>query len=303
MNPYVLGPPIEEEQGKGHVIEFNGKRKRDYFWSVYIMLTLYFSGTGNSKYIAKYFSKIMGCQHYSIEENVDFINLIRTNDKIAFCYPIYGSCVPLIMREFIMKYKSYLNGKKIIIFCTQLLFSGDGARVFTDLLKGISYTVIYAEHFNMPNNICNFFLFPIASKEKIEKYIINVQHKVDKTCDNIKNGIIKKRGFNIFSKYLGLFCQRFYFHSFEEKAKKDVKITVDCILCAKCIRICPMKNLKLINNRIEQNGNCMLCYRCVNMCPKKAITVFIHSKVKKQYKGIDGCFNYIEEYLSKRKGD
>lgn len=253
------------------------------------MLTLYFSGTGNTKYIAKYFLNMMECQHYSIEESVDFINLICTNDTITFCYPIYGSCVPLIMREFVTKYKSYLNGKKIIIFCTQLLFSGDGARVFTDLLKGISYTVIYAEHFNMPNNICNFFLVPIASEDKANKYIINAEHKINIVCENIKKGIIKKRGFNIFSKYLGLFCQRLYFHSFEKKAKKDVKITADCIVCAKCIEICPMKNLKLLDNRIEQNGNCTLCYRCVNMCPRKAITVFIHSKVKKQYKGIPDC--------------
>ncbi|WHH60034.1 EFR1 family ferrodoxin [Petroclostridium sp. X23] len=159
-------------------------------------------------------------------------------------------------------------------------------RVFTDLLKGISYTVIYAEHFNMPNNICNFFLFPVASKEKTKKYVISAEHKINKICENIKNGIIKKRGFNIFSKYLGLFCQRFYFHSFEKKAKRDVKITADCIDCAKCTKICPMKNLKIINNKIEQNGNCTLCYRCVNMCPQKAITVFIHSKVKQQYKGI-----------------
>ena len=34
------------------------------------MLTLYFSGTGNTRYIAKNFSKLMECQHHSIEEMV-----------------------------------------------------------------------------------------------------------------------------------------------------------------------------------------------------------------------------------------
>lgn len=251
---------------------------------VRIMLTLYFSGTGNSKYIAEYFSKKMECQHYSIEENIDFANLICNNDTIVFCYPVYGSCVPMIMREFVTKYKSYIDGKKIIIFCTQLIFSGDGARIFTELLKGISYNVIYADHFNMPNNICNFFLFPMASEKKANKYFTNAERKIDKVCENIKNGIVKKRGFNIFSKYLGLLCQRLYFSRFEKKAKKDVKITADCIVCAKCVAICPMNNLKLINNMIQQNGNCTLCYRCVNMCPQKAITVLVHSKIKRQYR-------------------
>ena len=37
--------------------------------------------------------------------------------------------------------------------------------------------------------------------------------------------------------------------------------------------------------KIEQNKQCTLCYRCVNACPKQAITVFIHSKVTRQYNG------------------
>lgn len=251
------------------------------------MLTLYFSGTGNSKFIAEKFSKIMDSQCHSIEENVDFQNLICTNDTIAICYPIYGSCVPFIMREFVEMHKKHLNGKKIIILCTQLLFSGDGSRVFTDQLKDINYTVTYAEHFNMPNNICNFFLFPIANREKTKRYFINAEKKLNKTCENIKNGIVVKRGFNILSKLLGLLTQRIYFISYEDKAKRNVKINADCTVCTKCVKVCPMKNLKLVDNKIEQNGKCTLCYRCVNICPQKAITVLIHSKVRKQYRGVE----------------
>lgn len=82
-------------------------------------------------------------------------------------------------------------GKKIIIFCTQLLFSGDGARVFTDLLKSISYTVIYAKHFNMPNNICNFFLAPNLLQDLWElgsslKDIVNLIQKHTQISEKIK---------------------------------------------------------------------------------------------------------------------
>ena len=258
------------------------------------MITFYFSGTGNSKYIARYFSEAMECRCYSIEEGVDFINLMSAHDAIAFCYPIYGSCVPLIMREFVARYRTYLNGKKLIILCTQLVFSGDGARAFTDLLKGINYRVIYAEHFNMPNNICNFALFPLANKQKLKKYVANAECKIDKACENIKNEIIRKRGFNIFSKCLGLFSQRFYFSIVERKAQNDVRINSDCIVCSKCVRICPTKNLKLINNKIEQKGHCTLCYRCVNMCPQKAISVLFHGKVTKQYEGVNSVMTSSE---------
>lgn len=247
------------------------------------MVTIYFSGTGNSEHIGKHFSKKMGCECYSIEEDVDFKTLFFKNDTISFCYPVYGSNVPYIMRKFVEKYKSNLHGKKIIIFCTQLMFSGDGARVFTDFLEGIDFTVIYAEHFNMPNNICNLFFLPVASERRVEKRFNKAKKKMDKSCENIKRGIIRKRGFNVFSKYLGFLSQRFYFQASEKRAMEDVRINVDCILCGECIKICPMGNLTRVEDGIKQNKNCTLCYRCVNICPRKAITVFVHSRVKKQY--------------------
>ena len=250
------------------------------------MLTLYFSGTGNSQYIARRFSELMQSECHSIEENLDFESLISNESTIAVCYPIYGSCVPEIMRDFIKLRKSCFTGKKLIIFCTQLLFSGDGARVFTELLTDINTNIIYAEHFNMPNNISNLFIFPMASQKKIKKYIKKADYKLEIICRNIRSGIIKKRGFSVFSKYLGLIAQRFYFRKFETKAKKDVRINNDCNLCSRCTSICPTDNLELISNRIIQKEKCTLCYRCVNICPQKAITVFLHAKVIKQYKGI-----------------
>lgn len=76
-----------------------------------IVIIVYFSGTGNSKYLAEQFAKRMNINAYSIEQNLDFETIFSHEDTIAFCYPIYGSCVPRIMREFVSKYKFYLNEK------------------------------------------------------------------------------------------------------------------------------------------------------------------------------------------------
>ncbi|WP_207707184.1 hypothetical protein [Acetobacterium wieringae] len=106
------------------------------------------------------------------------------------------------------KHRAAFAGKELIIFCTQLLFSGDGARVFTELLAGVAVDIRYAEYFNMPNNICNFFLFPLASPGKLQRYIKKADTKLSRTCQNIKDGVVKKRGFNQLSRYLGLWLQR-----------------------------------------------------------------------------------------------
>jgi ferredoxin len=245
----------------------------------------YFSGTGNSKYIAELFNKDINAKCYSIEEQLDFVQLITLEEVIGFCYPIYGSRVPRIMREFAIKYMEFLKNKKIIIFCTQLIFSGDGARAFVDIFPRKHFEVIYADHILMPNNVCNLFFLPIENEKKIKKYIVKAEKKIKNICININNNVIKKRGFNIFSRILGL-PQGMFMPIIEKKSLNKVWIDNDCSKCGLCINICPMKNLEFINGNITHKSNCTICYRCINMCPKKAIMVFLQKKVIKQYKGL-----------------
>jgi len=249
------------------------------------MIMIYFSGTGNSKYIAELFCKKMKTKCYSIEDEVDFDQLIDTGNTIGFCYPVYGSRVPKIMREFVARHIDSLKGKKLIILCTQMSFSGDAARAFTDLLPRKHVNVIYAEHILMPNNVCNFFLTPLANEKRVHKYITSAFWKMKDVCNEINYGVTTKRGFNPVSRLLGL-IQGSFFPGIEKRASKKVWIDSDCDCCGLCVSLCPMNNFSLNNGMIETNNNCMMCYRCINKCPQMAISVFLRKKVKTQYKGI-----------------
>jgi len=245
----------------------------------------YFSGTGNSKYIADYFCKKMRARSYSIEEKINVKEIVKKNKKIGFCYPVYSSRVPKIMRDFIASNLDCFKNKQVVIFCTQAFFSGDGARALTDLFPKDHIDVIYAEHFKMPNNMCNLFLFPVASDEKIERRKKNAEKKMDAVIQNIKSKKIKRRGFNVFSRILG-FPQGKIFKLLERVGKNGIKISENCSGCRKCIFSCPVGAFLYRRGEVITKGECILCYRCINECPDKAITVLFGSKVKKQYKGI-----------------
>ena len=246
------------------------------------MTVFYFSGTGNSKYIAEQFCGHMDAKCFSIEENHDFATLIKDEKTVGFCYPVYGSRVPKIMREFVVKHVKLLGDKELIIFCTQMIFSGDGARALTDLFPNRSANVIYAEHIYMPNNVCNLFLTPLGSDKKVEKSIINANRKMKNMCDNIKSGKQIRRGFNPFSRFIGLF-QGLAFPVLERKAMSKVWIDKCCNRCLLCVSCCPMKNFEFDDGKVITKNNCMMCYRCINNCPQKAIAVFLRGKVKRQY--------------------
>ena len=260
------------------------------------MLTLYFSGTGNTEFIAKLFSHNMNAKCLSIEADVNFEAEIKNNDTIAICYPVYFSRVPLIMREFIVKHLTDFKGKKLIVFATQLILSGDGARVLYNLFPENHVEIIYAEHFFMPNNVCNTPVLPQPSRKNIERCKKRAETKMYRICQNIKSGKVVKRGFTVVGRVLGL-PQGLPWQkdtssavvakgTLEHKAKQGIKIHKDCNACGACVPICPMKNLELQGEHVIHNNNCTACYRCINLCPKQAITLILNRRPKWQYRGL-----------------
>jgi len=177
-------------------------------------------------------------------------------------------------------------------------FSGDGARVFTDLFENGAVDVIYAEHFNLQQNMGNIPVWSALFKpnEKTnQRYIKKTEAKMSAVCNNIKNGVVKRRGFSKVSEVLGYIQGKPWQKDtseiaptrLEKRVAEDVRIHVNCNACNLCVGICPMKNLLNHEGKIKHRGDCTVCYRCVNRCPQKAITVYVHRKPKWQYNGMD----------------
>jgi len=248
------------------------------------LLILYFSGTGNTAYLAHQFADRMGAKCLSIEADADFSAEIQAQDTIAFCYPIYGSRPPRMMREFVARYAQDLHSKRVIIFVTQVQFSGDGARSLLDSLPPDHVEVIYAEHFNMPNNVSNLWpLYRQNSPDRLEGYRLRAMDKLDMICADIRASQVKKRGFSFFSRFLGALQGVPWLKFSESLMGRHLKIHKNCTNCSLCVTICPTQNLEHRDGKIVSQNQCIVCYRCVNRCPVQAITVLIHQKPKWQY--------------------
>lgn len=244
------------------------------------MVVIYFSGTGNSEFVAKRFGKITNSKCFSIEEDVDFTKIIKNNKTITLCFPIHFSRSPVMFQEFLLKYKNEFSGKNIISFATQQAYSGDGAMSVSYILDNVS--MIYAEHFNMQNNITSIPIYYKLTKRNNKRCLIKTDQKLRKIAKEILENKVNLKGSSDFGQYLGK-TQQMSEDNINNKRSTAVKISNSCISCNKCVRECPTLNLENIDGKICTKDKCTFCVRCVNVCPTKAITVLLHGKVDEQY--------------------
>lgn len=251
------------------------------------MLTLesavifYFSGTGNTWWATETLTAglqavgIKTC-NYSIEQLVDgdADRLIAENDAIGFAYPIYGSDLPQLMKDFIGSLAA-VKDKKAFIFCTQWLWSGDGARVGAELLQGKGFQVSWAEHFSMPNNVSVtvFSFMPYTNDPvRLARRLAKTAVKIKQFAGRIAGGRPFRRGFNPAAKLAGS-LQRLPFRSVFHHLRDDIGTDLArCTACGSCAFLCPVGNLIQEGSRIKTLGRCILCLRCYSFCPHMAVT-------------------------------
>ena len=242
----------------------------------------FFSGTGNTWWCSEECKKNLEKAGHETEIfSIEKLSMSRTAevcgkaDIIGFGYPVYGSDLPQPMKDFILGTlpAAPAGGRDVFVFCTQYMFSGNGARVFKEELAGRGYRTRWSEHFIMPNNVCVTVLpFPYTTDQnKINRRLKKTAKKIEKYCRIITGGGNIDRGKSCFSVFLGS-LQRGPYRKYWEGLRNDISIDPElCTGCNRCVKICPSGNLLMQASRVVTEGRCVICLRCYNYCPVQAV--------------------------------
>ncbi len=255
------------------------------------IFAVYFSGTGNTKYAVERFLRgFDGSWAHSIEEPLDFRRAAEDFDTILVAYPIYGSDMPLLMRDFLKTNKQLFAGKNMITLVTQFLFSGDGGRLAYRLVRKDAGRLLASMHIPMPANINMPPIMSIKNGLEIEPKIEKANRKIDRCAECLRQGRSVHNGWGPFSFLAGFLGQRLWYQLFfVSHYRKKLRVNpARCIRCGLCVKTCPVDNLTLGDVTVETQNTCILCYRCVNQCPVQAITLMSKHDSLAQYKGPDG---------------
>lgn len=258
---------------------------------------LYFSGTGNTKWVAEEISNQLMMRGHDIDmfsiEEIDVVNLIekfKESDIIGFLYPGYGCEMPKIYEEYLEKLQTTKLDKntKAFSITTAAIYIADGALIPQKFCKEIGAEFMWGNVVIMP---CNFDTpvpgFRIPSDKRIETIKTKAKEKITKIVKKIEANEKSYDGGDLFNIATGK-IQRYGWK--KSMANYEIKINKSkCISCYKCVELCPAKNLSISEKGepVKTNGNCSVCLRCINSCPTFAIRMF-SSNGKSEYKKYKG---------------
>ncbi len=235
----------------------------------------YFTGTGNSLYIAKKISeKLKNCELIEIKYNQEYkIN----HDIVGIVFPVHAYGLQPIIKNFLKLNEIKANYKFAIANC-----AGGPGNTLLDLYN-LNKTFNYIDYILMPENY-SILKNPI-SKEQAIKFMENKKENLKKIITNIQN---RKNYLNLNKKFI---ISRLFFKiinkSFIRGLKHSVKFfKVDktkCTGCSICSKSCPMNNIEMVNNLPLWNKNCIQCFRCINICPEHTISFTPITKNRNQY--------------------
>jgi flavodoxin/ferredoxin len=246
---------------------------------VYKAVIFYFSGTGNTWWVADKIKKLLDSNNI----NADTVSIekadakkadwwIKTADLIFFGWPVYDNGLPEPMKDFINNLKPIVKGKHIHTFCTRMGISGDGARSYYNLFKKKGLIIDSTQRYIMPSNMSH--IGGIFGTPKNEARILEI---IDNCGEQVERNILKllvgkaetKEKYSYPPSILFRIPYLLLFKKYKEQAGVDKK---RCNSCGLCSLICPSDNIQM-NEYPEFAGKCSLCMRCYAMCPEYAITV------------------------------
>ncbi len=234
-------------------------------------MILFFSGTGNSEYVARAIGdrlcdKVVSLNQYVKEDKTE---KFHSEKPYVFVFPVYISIIPKIVREAINK-MTFTGNQNAYFVSTCARADGSVPNAAKELCSTVgSLKYMGCKKVVMPQNYIILFK-PTAENTKEELYR-NALTTVDEICEIIMEGkVLAKKERTRFEYVCTKYAEKWY----NSRLTKTKSFTVgnECIGCGICQKRCPTNSIMFQDNKpVWTNKVCIHCMACISYCPKNAI--------------------------------
>lgn len=242
-------------------------------------MVLYFSGTGNSRHVAKKIAEIAGDDLLSIGQKIksgDY-SAIRSEKPFVFVGPVYAGRLPRVMEEYIRKVdlgtapEAYFVGT-----CAATPWAT--VRYVEKLCGEKGLSLLGFNSIVMPQGyLAGGGTQPKESNDQVLK---EAGPKITAIAEKIRDGQAlpqEQPGKSFMSNVLNPIMYAMMINA------KGFYVTEKCSGCGKCEQRCPLNNVKLTNGKPVWGKDCTHCMACIAGCPGEAIEYGKKTQGKPRY--------------------
>ena len=249
-------------------------------------MIFYFSGTGNSAWVARQLAEGQNEELFSIAVEIDKNKeyKLREGEKVGFVFPVYAWGPPEIVLRFIRRLKM-IKPEYLFFVCTCGDDTGRTAQLFSSAVARKGWRCAAGYSVTMPNTYVSLPGFDVDDEDVETRKVHNAVARVRFINEEIASRVQSKHyncheGALPFTKSYFL---RPFFNTFL-MSPKPFHATEACIACKKCEKACPVNNIK-VTDRPVWGDNCTQCLACYHICPVHAVEYGKVTAKKGQYKG------------------
>lgn len=238
-------------------------------------MIFYFSGTGNSRWIADELSRELSDKRIisigSATTNSEFRYEIHSGERIGWVFPIYSWGMPPIVTEFIRKVQLIDYSGNFSYMCCSC---GDDialtAECWRNELSKRGFTADVAYSVTMPNNYILLAGFDTDPKDVETAKLDNAPKRI---ADIVSQIIAENRTDSITKGRFAWIKSKVINPIFNKQTIRSSRFSVNtesCINCGKCANNCPVNNINMVNGTPQWSDNCTQCLGCIHICPTRA---------------------------------
>lgn len=226
----------------------------------------YFSGTGNSKYIAEKLAFYTKDECRFIPEVFEAMQTdleVPDGDALGIVFPVYAWAVPECVTDFL---RHVHVGKNVYVYavCSCASEAGKSMRELSKFFPlNAAWSVV------MPSNYVP--MFKVDSDERASEKINVARQRLPQIASEI---LARKETYSVEEGREAGFKTAVVNPLFSAFAMRTSRFYIDgdCAGCGECAARCPFHIIKLVNARPRwQEGRCQMCMACLMNCPKRGI--------------------------------
>ncbi len=224
------------------------------------MKIFYFTGTGNSLYVAKE----IGSEIHSIPKLLKEGKREFEDEAIGFVCPCYGFGLPRSVIDFMEKSKFQANYYFAVMTYGNMAAAGLNHIEQIGAKAGIKFN--YTNEILMVDNYLPLFDIKDQLEKESAKDIEGALRKIVADIQARKNSLTRKgRASALVSKLVHL-----TYNYMVDNGDKKFIIQDNCNGCQVCEKVCPKNNI-VVENKPQFLHQCDSCYACIHHCPQNAI--------------------------------